>query len=138
MNRLCFQYLAIYNNEFCPKVYKLCQRELKTLPQTQMALKHIAKNLEMPKWWNFVKSGHTESKQASMEGKKHDHTQNRCKAVRSFVGCRYTPFSNTPFHLGQRRRRRRLFLRPHLQTSTRERENEGFCSYSNIFDLHAS
>ena len=33
MTKLCFQYLAIYSNEICPKAYKLCQLELKTLPK---------------------------------------------------------------------------------------------------------
>ena len=34
VTRLCFQYLAISNIEICPKAYKMCKRELKTLPKT--------------------------------------------------------------------------------------------------------
>ena len=33
--QLCFQYLAIFSNEICPKAYKLHQSELKTLPKTK-------------------------------------------------------------------------------------------------------
>ena len=35
LTRLCFQYVAINSIKSCPRTYKLCQSELKTLPKTK-------------------------------------------------------------------------------------------------------
>ena len=44
----------------CPKAYKLCQCELKTLPQTKLTLNILAKMFKyLPKWSNVAKSSHT-------------------------------------------------------------------------------
>ena len=64
MTKLCFKYLRIFSNEICPKAYKLCQRELKTLPKTKQTLNMLPRIFKcLTKRWNFAKSGHTGSDQ---------------------------------------------------------------------------
>ena len=46
-----------------PKAYKFCLSKMKTLPKTKYTLNILTKIFKyLPKWWNFVKSGHTDSK----------------------------------------------------------------------------
>ena len=59
MTRLCFQYLAIYTNENVPKSIQSVTKWVKNFAQNQINLKYIAKHVNLPKWWNFAKSGHT-------------------------------------------------------------------------------
>ena len=45
----------------CPKAYKLCQSELKTLPKTEKTLNILPNVFKyLPKFWIFAKKGHTE------------------------------------------------------------------------------
>ena len=44
MTRLCFQYLAIYSNEYLPKSIQIVPKWYENFAQNQMNIKYIAKD----------------------------------------------------------------------------------------------
>ena len=60
MNRLCFQYLAIYSNESMPISIQIVTKRVKYFAKTNLSLNILPKTFKIwPKWRIFAKSGHT-------------------------------------------------------------------------------